>query len=156
MSLSLVSFLTLNTLVEYVATVMKHNGSMAGHDPQCLCQRQLRRWSLWLQSFAVLATDVHMHIWRPESLRYGQMPFPTLPSIPLDSPMSREPQLLCPLPPSAPSPGLAVVPCLRMGRLAAVWQKGLAWGWISQAATSGRQLVLPAGPSAGCLSDFAG
>lgn len=43
-----------------------------------------------------------------------------------------------------------------MGGLAAVGQKDLAWGWVSQAVTSGHQLVLPAGPSAGCLSDFAG
>ena len=56
---------------------------------------------------------------------------------------------LCPLPPSVPSSGLDMASFLKMGGLAAGWQRGRTWRWIAQAVTSGHQLVLPAGPSAG-------
>ena len=63
--------------------------------------------------------------------------------------MRRAPLTLCPLPPSVPSSGLDVASPLGTGGLAAGWQRGCTWRWISWAVTSGHRLVLPVGPSAG-------
>lgn len=124
-------------------------------DHPCLCQRQLHRWLPWVYVVAAVAVGGHVCSWSPGSPGYSKCLSPSNTST-LNSVWAEVPHSLCPLPPSAPSSCLAVMPPLRTSGLAAGWQKGLTWEWISQAMTSGRQLVLPAGPSAGCLSDFAG
>lgn len=78
-----------------------------------------------------------------------QMTLNAPPSLHLGFNMRRAPPTLCPLPPSVPSSGLDVASPLGTGGLAAGWQRGCTWRWISQAVTSGHRLVLPVGPSAG-------
>lgn len=105
----------------------------------------------------VISLPAHGHgrFWSPESLGCGPLPLSALHTTPSASVASRASHPLCPLPPSAPSSGWAVVPSLRTGGLAAVCQKGLAQGWISQAVTSGVSLSSQLDPvPAACLTSL--
>lgn len=82
MSFSLVYF-TLKTQMEHVVTSMD----------RCLCQRQVHRWSPWVQLVAVLATGGYINSWRPESLGYSKWPSTLHPPRILDSTWGELPPL---------------------------------------------------------------
>lgn len=148
MSLSLV-YCMLKAQMEHLTVRMEKDGH------RCLCQRQLHRWSPWVHLVDVLAAGGPWTFGGRDPLVWTKAPpHPAHPPLGVSCEPSSHP--LWPLPPSAPSSGLAAMPSCWTGGLAGVWQRGLASSWISQAVTSGRQLVLPAGPCVGCLSDFAG
>jgi hypothetical protein len=88
-----------------------------------LCQRQVPRWSLWVQLVAILVQVPHVHLEPRELCVRTYAPLPSTSLLTFSNEQSPL-HPLCPLLPSAPSSGQAVVPSLRMGGTA-VWHRGL-------------------------------